>query len=181
MSDNEIHNIAEDFRDAVQEARDTGKLAGFTGLAFERYPVGCCGATCDILAEHLLNHYNLETIYVWGWMDDQSHAWLVVKDERVSMPRKRNIEYSDKIESLLNTYGANRLDHEYEARHYEPEDLEHGLIIDITGDWVGGKRVYVDYICDFYRSIRFRDAHDELPGDLSYEKSQILRVIEEYL
>ena len=73
ITDNAICKIATQFRVAIEAARDANFFT--RDLVFWNFPRGCCGDTCDMLAEHLRRR-GVKTIYVCGDDNGQSHAWL---------------------------------------------------------------------------------------------------------
>lgn len=81
-----IKQLARSFRSAIEKAKQEHDLVG--DAVFSRFPCGCCGDTCDLLA-HFFNEYNIEAIYICGtnYVDDpfdsQSHAWLLINGELI--------------------------------------------------------------------------------------------------
>lgn len=72
--------LAARFRSAMERAWERGRLKG---PAFDRFPRGSCGDTCDLLGQYLLDN-GVRTRYVCGTFGrsldfdaKQSHAWLV--------------------------------------------------------------------------------------------------------
>lgn len=79
-----IKGLANEFRDAIKRAKGEGETDEL--YFFNRFPTGCCGETCHLLAEYL-REYRTETEYVCGKYyygessyDSRSHAWLRTKD-----------------------------------------------------------------------------------------------------
>ena len=74
-----IENLARRFRNALDMAREDGALREGT---FPRFPRGCCGDTCDLLARYLREN-GIETVCVCGTYQPgdfesvRSHAWLI--------------------------------------------------------------------------------------------------------
>ena len=73
-----VRQLASDFRRAMDNAKNVGAFTRST--SFSEFPRGCCGDTCYLLAEYLLER-GIRTEYVWGLKGSQSHAWLVVAEE----------------------------------------------------------------------------------------------------
>ncbi len=155
MTDQYIYDLAYIFKSAMLAAQREGLFEGDD--VFCRFPNGCCGLTCYLLASFLKIH-NIETLYVWGERGDQSHAWLVINDDRVRKPIPRYIEVEDEYVDLLSQYGG-RIDGPIEDTRYRARDLTNGLVVDITSDQFGEPSVYVGNRNAFYRKFTFREAH----------------------
>ena len=120
-----------------------------------------------MLAEYLKTK-GIETIYVCGDFDGQTHAWLVVKDDRVEEPNKETVIIPQEFKLILKNYGLDTYD-EYESIGYKEKNIIGGLMIDITGDQFGQIPIYVDYMNDFYRQFDFCNAHNYCGfGNLSF-------------
>lgn len=141
---------------AMDKAKFNGQFDN--NMIFACFPEGCCGVTCYLLAEYLLAN-GIETIYVNGKeifhinrdeYNFQSHAWLVVKDYRINKSVKRY--------------------------HYKEDDIKNGLILDITGDWLGAEPIYVGYLNDFHRKYIFESAHD-CEGCYDYDTNEIYQIV----
>lgn len=157
ITDNAICKIATQFRVAIEAARDANCFT--RDLVFWNFPRGCCGDACDMLAEHLRRR-GVKTIYVCGDDNGQSHAWLVVKDERIQEPKKRTYSLPDDIHSILSMYTGSEIPKETDITGYEEQDLQDGLIIDITADQFGEAPVYIGTIDDFHRQYEFVSASE---------------------
>lgn len=155
MTDQNIYDLACLFKTAMLNARDEGLFN--RDDTFCHFPRGCCGHTCYLLAT-FLKSYGIETLYVWGDHGFQSHAWLVVSDDRVRKPTTRYIEIEEEYANLLSQYGR-EIDGPTEITRYKARDLTNGLVVDITADQFGEPSVYVGKRNDFYRRYTFRDAH----------------------
>lgn len=59
----ELTSLVSCFREAMDKAKAAGDLD--FDSTFRRFPNGCCGDTCDLLAEYLLQH-GVKTNYVCG-------------------------------------------------------------------------------------------------------------------
>ena len=176
MNDQNIYNLACVFKSAIIAARDDGLFNGDD--SFCHFPRGCCGDTCYLLAS-FLKEYGIETLYVWGDRGFQSHAWLVVNDDRVGKPTRRPIEIEDEYAELLGQYGG-EIDRVIEDTRYKARDLTNGLIIDITADQFGEIPVYVGARNIFYRKFTFRDAH--ICGGVNNKRlSNLYRNISQFL
>ena len=158
MNDTEIKILTKRFRTYIENARDAECFK--KDLCFDGFPYFCCGDASCLLAEFLRSK-GVETIYVWGEDDEgQTHAWLVVKDERVKTPTQRFLEVPQDIRCVLNSYSANAYNEPVDITRYDESDIEDGLIIDITTDQFGGDPVYVGYIDDLHRRFAFESADD---------------------
>ena len=161
MNDDLILFYVRKFRQYIESALNEGLLD--YDFLFNHFPRACCGDTCYLLAEYLRGK-GIETLYVCGDYNGQSHAWLVVKDERIKPPeltRNFSFEIPDDIMDKLRDYGGNISFHENKRKNfvYTANCLKDGLILDITADQFGKREVYVDYINDFYEKFEFMDAH----------------------
>lgn len=164
MNDMNIRRLAKQFRTAVENARDDGL---FEGDDFDNFPKRCCGDTSCLLAEFLRTQ-GQESIYVWGEdYTGQTHAWLVMKDERVNIPEPTYLELPDDIRNVMNSYSNDAYNVPIDVSNYTENDVAEGLIVDITADQFEESPVYVNYIYDFYRQFDFRSANDftELGSD----------------
>ena len=134
MTDQKIYTIAKRFKKAIENARDDNR---FNGDAFEHFPRGCCGDTSYLLAEYLLTK-GQESIYVLGEdITGQTHAWLILKDDRITQPTSDYFEFPDDIKSVMSVYGNDRCDAPIDIAHYEECNVMNGLYIDITADQFG--------------------------------------------
>lgn len=157
MNDTVIVGLAKRFRSYIETARETGLFSKDT---FNYFPKGCCGDSSCLLAEFLRSK-GIDSIYVWSEDNTgQTHAWLVVKDDRVTVPVPQFLEIPDEIRTVLNSYSNEAYATPVDISHYEEYDVENGLIIDITADQFGEVPVYVDYIGGFHRRFEFQAAHD---------------------
>ena len=66
----------------------------------------------------------------------------------------------DNIKDVLNVYSNGAYNNPIDVSHYSEEDVEKGLIVDITADQFGETPVYVGYMRDFYKRFEFQQAHD---------------------
>ena len=173
MTDKEIYKWAGIFREAIIAARDENLFR--KDISFDRFPRGCCGDTCYLLATFLRTK-GVKTLYVWRDYHGQSHAWLVVNDDRVKEPTPRFYETPIAIREALKLYGNAMPEGPVEITCYEEGDVADGLIIDITADQFGKSPVYVGYSDDFYKSFAFESAHecDELGSSRLHELYQIV-------
>lgn len=73
-----LNKLVFEFRKAIEKAKEKGK---FFDEPFRRFPNGCCGDACDLLAQYLLEN-GINSKYVCGtyYEDQQSHAWLEIGD-----------------------------------------------------------------------------------------------------
>lgn len=155
MTEQTIFELAQAFKAAAESARDAGMFRD--DICFRHFPVGCCGDTCNLLASFLLSH-GIKTIYVCGTRYRQSHAWLVLKDNRVKEPTPE-FYYPDKsYVRILGQYGG-EVSGPIDITRYKARDLTYGLVIDITADQFGEPSVYVGKRNDFYLKFTFDFAH----------------------
>ena len=154
-----VRQLAEYYRSAIIVARDKGQL--LTDFRFKRFPHGCCGDASDLLAEYL-KRSGVDTIWVSSNREDWSHAWLVVKDDHIRIPAQRTVVWPTELCSTLRGYGVENPEGPIDVTRYEAEDLQQGLIIDITADQFPdcSLPVYVGYLDPFHESFEFREAHD---------------------
>ena len=161
MNDDLILFYVRKFRQYIESALNEGLLD--YDFLFNHFPRACCGDTCYLLAEYLRGK-GIETLYVCGDYNGQSHAWLVVKDERIKPPeptRSFRFEMPDDVINALYEYGGNIdfYEKELDTFAYTANCLKDGLILDITADQFGEEEVYVGYINDFYKKFEFMEAH----------------------
>ena len=149
-----IYDYVVQFRRAIDDARDESILL----REFPSFPRGCCGDTCYLLAEFLRMN-EIETIYVEGKEGDQSHAWLVVKDDRVLSPTPYTTYLPEDIRVVLSGYSGMQCESSIINANYSESDIAEGLIIDITADQFGQVPVYVDYLKSFHKRFEFVQAH----------------------
>ena len=154
---NELVKMASLFRSKMDRSLRDCLFAN--DIIFRRFPRGCCGDTCYLLAEYLKEH-GVQTIYVCGTFHDQSHAWLVVKDESIHIPTPKYYTTPVEIKRLLESYGETVPDKPVDISKYEECDLEEGVLVDITADQFGQKPVYVGPLDQFHREFNFDFAHD---------------------
>ena len=74
-----IEKLAHEFRAAIEVAIQESALS--RDIVFQSFPNGCCGDTCDLLAQYFLEH-GIKTKRVLGSLRSksnfgkQTHAWL---------------------------------------------------------------------------------------------------------
>ena len=173
MTDNRIISLVNNFRERIDYAQSK-KL--FVNTVLEEFPVQCCGNASRLLAEFLREN-GIETLWISSeeFGTDETHAWLVVKDDRINLPRSCYDGVPSNIMNLLSSYGGNK-DSLSKATYYDAGDVEKGLIIDITGDQFGEPPVYVGYMDRFHRRFDFISAyeHEGLFDDELIELYQII-------
>lgn len=74
----DIKKLSEQFRYAIDSALRAGEFKD--DFSFHRFPSGCCGDTCILLAQFLLE-YGIRTYYVCGFKKSWSHAWLCTDND----------------------------------------------------------------------------------------------------
>lgn len=88
MLDRELEEIACNFRRAIEAAKKNHER----GIFFDKFPVGQCGNTSDILAQYLIDNKIGPVTYVNGtyYYDDDSHnrnahTWLFVRNNVIDI------------------------------------------------------------------------------------------------
>lgn len=81
-----IKRLVTQFRNTIETARDAGEFDD--DFLFIRFPHGCCGDACELLAQFLLDHgissyYICGTYYVDEFENIQTHAWLLVDNKTI--------------------------------------------------------------------------------------------------
>lgn len=82
----DIKRLVNQFRAAIDLAKDAGNFD--MDFSFYKFPRGCCGDTCDLLAQFLLEN-DIRTYYVCGTYIDgsfenhQYHAWLLTDNHTI--------------------------------------------------------------------------------------------------
>ena len=177
MTDKHIERLAHKFRQAIDAAYRAHEFRG--DVCFKNFPTGCCGDTSYLLAEYLLQN-GIETIWVSTKRNDWTHAWLVLKDERIDPPT--TITLPDDYLDLISAYRTQESEEETEDIHYMEQDIIDGLIIDITSDQFDDceNPVYVDYLDDFHRTFDFRLAVD-FDGLNDERLEHLYEIIESYI
>ena len=154
---NELIALVKEFRSKMDCAFHEGLFS--TDIAFKRFPKGCCGDTCYLLAEFLKSH-GINTVYVCSTFRDQSHAWLMLKDNSIHNPIPKYYSIPDEIKMLIRTYGEEVSDESVDISKYEESDLVNGTLIDITADQFGQAPIYIGPMDCFHRKFVFDFAHD---------------------
>ncbi len=167
MTDNRILFLASNFRKKIEQAQRKGL---FINTSLAKFPFQCCGNASTLLAEFLMQS-GVESLWISSENPDtyETHAWLVVKDNRVKFPHHCFDDVSDNIKNLLNKYAGESSLNRSEPTRYDKQDIENGLIIDITGDQFNEPPVYVGYMNGFYKQFDFLAAYEHeslLDGEL---------------
>lgn len=174
MTDNRIRSLVNSFRKKIDRAQSKDL---FVDTMLEEFPIQCCGVTSRLLAEFLLDN-GIETLWISAeeFGTDETHAWLVVKDDRIDSPRSCFNDVPNNIIGLLGTYGGGSSESIREATCYEEQNIENGLIIDITGDQFNEAPVYVGYMDNFHKRFDFVAAyeHEGLPNEEYAELYEII-------
>ena len=173
MTDNKLQTLVNGFRKSIDRAQSKNL---FIDTLLEEFPTQCCGYTSKLLAEFLREN-GIETLWISSeeLETHETHAWLVVKDDRINSPRSCYDGVPSNIMNLLSSYGGNN-NSLSEATCYDACDIENGLIIDITGDQFGEQSVYVGYMDSFHKRFDFISAyeHEGLFDDELIELYQII-------
>jgi len=174
MTDNRILALAKNFRQKIDRAKSQGFLMG---TMIEEFPKQCCGDSCRLLAEFLRDN-GVETLWISAeeFGTHETHAWLVVKDDRIDFPRSCFDDVPNNIIGLLGKYGGGSSESFRESNCYEEQNIKNGLIIDITGDQFNETPVYVGYMDDFHKRFDFVAAYEH-DGLLSEEYTELYEII----
>lgn len=179
VSIEKIAEYATTFRTALYSAYQDGMFV--KDIRFRTFPRGCCGDACYLLAEYL-RRAGIETIWYSTERNDWSHAWLVVKDERVKPPTTRPFYWPEELEVDLKRYGIEHPESGFKLTNYESSDFTEGIIVDITGDQFSDcdEAIFVGKADKFHQSFEFINAHDIYA--LNDERlCKLYRIVEEYL
>lgn len=149
-----IMKLVQTFRAKLDYAYNEGLFSD--DIIFHHFPKGCCGDTCLLLAEYLKLH-GIQTIYVCGSFHEQSHAWLVIKDNRIHIPAPK---YYTMPDELRIAYGEEKPNGPIDISKCEGSDLSNGILIDITADQFGQAPLYVGSMDPFHQKFTFNFAHD---------------------
>ena len=179
MKDYRIEQFAKEYRAAIENAKNDGLFD--SDFSFRNFPYYCCGDTSYLLAEYLRGK-GVDTICYSSQRGDWSHAWLVVKDKRVQNPTPRAFSWPVELRDIVAQYGVKNPAKEIDQTRYEAEDLQNGLIIDITGDQFDDYDipVYVGYLDDFHQTFIFNEATD-YDGLNNRRLNDLYKKIGEYL
>ena len=165
MTDNRIRSLVNSFRKKIDRAQ---RKDLFVDTILEKFPIQCCGVTSRLLAEFLIGN-GVKTLQISAeeFGSYETHAWLVVKDDRIDSPRSCFDDVPNNIIDLLSTYGRGNSESIRESTCYKKENIKNGLIIDITGDQFNEAPVYVGYMDDFHKRFDFAAAyeHEGLPNE----------------
>lgn len=181
MIEREIADLAKEFRTAIEAARDAGDFS--SDFSFHHFPRGCCGDTSYLFAEYL-NEHGYETIWVSTSRGDWTHAWLILKNERVKEPTPITFEWPEELQVIVKGYGVVQPENPVDITRYEATDIDSGLIIDITSDQFNDwdTPVYVGYLDAFHRTFEFEQAHDyDGLNDLDGRLRRLYRIVQRYL
>ncbi|WP_429951330.1 hypothetical protein IGJ55_000127 [Enterococcus sp. AZ170] len=72
-----IYDLSSRFRNAIEEAKNTGQLFE---TPFNRFPNGCCADTSELLGQFLLLNGIHTQLVTNAFSQGQSHAWLLGED-----------------------------------------------------------------------------------------------------
>ena len=78
MTDNEIFQLAEKFRNAILRAN--ANRESFRDGFIELFPRGNCGIVCDLLGRYLLEYANVRSWYTSGETESECHVWLTLEN-----------------------------------------------------------------------------------------------------
>ncbi len=183
MDESIIKQYAIEFRTAIEMARDRGEFEN--GLFFNHFPKGCCGDTSYLLSEYYKKK-GIDTIWYSASRRNMTHAWLVIKDEKVDKVHCNTKESMDSVEIIIDGCDVEKVCEcnypECDSLYYEKENLKDGIIVDITADQFDEYdiSVYVGVEDEFHKSFSFINAHD-FEDALSTRLLNIFSIIEKYL
>lgn len=107
----ETQRLAAKFRQAIDFAKENGEF--ISDDAFCSFPSGCCGDTCYLLGQYLLDH-DISSTYVCGnyYYDNpeegpQSHAWILINELIVDITADQFMFYNEFINYNLPVYVGN--------------------------------------------------------------------------
>lgn len=78
MTDKEVFQLAEKFRNAILKANANGEF--FRDGFIELFPRGNCGIACDLLGRYFLEYANVRSWYTSGETKSESHVWLTLEN-----------------------------------------------------------------------------------------------------
>ena len=141
-----LESLVFQFRNAMDKAKEAGDLD--FDCVFRRFPNGCCGDTCYLLAEYLLRH-GIKTNYVCGVKNLQSHAWLTLTADK----KQRKSDYFANEDHSCNSVSSNgyqailKMIQSGQMVGYHPREsrmvTDKDFIIDITADQFSDRRVFL--------------------------------------
>lgn len=174
MTDKKILSLVRNFRKKVDRAQSKGL---FVDTMLENFPIQCCGTISTLLAEFLRDN-GVETLWISAeeFSTRETHAWLVVKDNRIDSPRSCFYDIPNNIINLLDTYSARSQEHIRKVTHYEEQNIKNGLLVDITGDQFNEVPIYVGYMDSFHKQFTFIGAF-EYEGLLNEEHDKLYKII----
>lgn len=154
-----IFQLACAFRDAISRSKEKGMFKH--DWAFDDFPLGSCGDASYLLAEFFHQH-GVETIWASYRRDDWTHAWLIIKDDRVVAPVPQKIVFPRNIQRILTQYGNQLYENDGMLTRYEEKNIKNAIIVDITGDQFNDYEVpvYVGLLDAFHRTFDFVQAVD---------------------
>lgn len=154
-----ITPLAKSFRKGIEQAQSLGEFQ--KDIYFYGFPARCCGDASYLLAEYF-HQKGIESIWVSNERGDWSHAWLVIKDDRVKTPILKRFTWPKELQEIVKGYGADEPEKEHIITGYTYDDIKDGLIVDITGDQFNDydKSVYVGKSDTFHDSFDFIQAND---------------------
>jgi len=154
---NQVYCRVKDFREAIDIAKRRGMFE--QDGEFKYFPADCCGSTCILLAEFLMM-YGIKTLYVLGEnYIRETHAWLIVKDDRIRKERQR-LKLTDNAYSALKLYGSCFNPKMTEIKGYDKNDLLDALGIDITADQFGKEAIHVGEWKKFEVPFKYKIAQE---------------------
>lgn len=174
-----IRQLSVNYRKAIEDAVATGRLNQYQ--PFHKFPTGCCGKACYLLAEYLRAN-GVNTICCFSNRNDWTHAWLVLKEDWMQpLSAKESLELYE-CKSIISAYWTVSQDENSFHEDYDNYTTAHGLLIDITGDQFDDcfNSVYVGRMDKFHKSFEFRSAI-AFEGLNDRKDREMYSIIAEYL
>lgn len=159
MSDERIKEFVLRFRKAVDLAKQKGLFSDDN--CFSVFPHRCCRDASLLLAEYLKRN-EINTILYSAANDTDTHAWLIVNDDRIQEPNANRFSLPEDVRSILSFYSGKEIDSTIINEGYSKENLASALIIDITADQYENyySTIYIGFFDDFHDGFDCRIAQD---------------------
>lgn len=174
-----IRQLSVNYRKAIEDAVATGRLNLYQ--PFHKFPTGCCGKACYLLAEYLRAN-GVNTICCFSNRNDWTHAWLVLKEEWMKPLPVGEVAELDEYERIASAYWTVSCEEQLFHEEYDNDTTAKGILIDITGDQFRDCQdaVYVGRMDKFHKSFEFRSAI-AFEGLNDRKDREMYSIIAEYL
>ena len=174
-----IRQLSVNYRKAIEDAVATGRLNQYQ--PFHKFPTGCCGKACYLLAEYLRAN-GVNTICCFSNRNDWTHAWLVLKEDWMQpLSAKESLELYE-CKSIISAYWTVSCEEQLFHEEYDNDTTAKGILIDITGDQFDDcfNSVYVGKMDHFHELFEFRSATAYIKLN-DEELREMYSIISEYL